>query len=50
MEYHIKNEEWEVIFKKLQNIKGIHVKDQEHTHKFIEAVWYGTVNKIIYMP
>jgi transposase len=40
MKYHIKNEEWEVIFKKLQNIKGIDVQDQEHTRKFIEAVWY----------
>ena len=40
MEYHIKNEEWEVILKKLQNIKRIDVKDQEHTRKFIEALWY----------
>jgi transposase len=39
MEYHIKQEEWEVIFKKLQIIKGIHVTNQGQTRKFIEGVW-----------
>jgi len=40
MEYYIKEREWEVIFEKLQTIKGIHVKNESNTRKFIEAVWY----------
>jgi transposase len=40
MQYHIKEREWEVIFDKLQTIKGIHVRQESLLRKFIEGVWY----------
>lgn len=40
MQYYIKEREWEVIFEKLQTIKGLHVKQELLLCKFIEGVWY----------
>ena len=40
MNYYIKEREWEIIFAKLQKIKGIHTNNKPSVRRFIEAVWY----------
>lgn len=40
MNYHIKNNEWKVIFSFLQGIKSIHTKNETKLRIFVEAIWY----------
>ncbi len=40
MEYYIKQREWEIIFKTLLGIKGIHSRDEGRLRRFAEGVWY----------
>lgn len=40
MEYYIKNESWEVIYKNLKEEKGFQTKDEGKLRIFYEAVWY----------
>ncbi len=40
MNYYIKANEWEEIFKKLRMIKKIHTRNELALRQFIEGVWY----------
>ena len=40
MVYYIKEQEWKEIFKRLREIKNIHIKNEQLLRRFIEGVWY----------
>jgi len=40
MKYYIKEEEWQIIFVKLQKIKGVHSKNESSLRRFMEGVYY----------
>lgn len=39
MQYHIPEKQWKEIYKELQKNKSLHIKNEEETRLFIEAIW-----------
>jgi transposase len=40
MQYYISEQDWEQLYKFLQQEKGIHTKDEVSLRRFIEGIWY----------